>query len=149
MLQKVESLPVKGWKFKDDGEGLGGARGYWNPDFPEDGMVAIRVDKSWDHQGYPGLKEGWYRLRYRCPELSEGKRAFLQFGAVDESAWLYIDGLPVAWYDPANPGITWEKPVLFDVTGSLIGGQEHTLVVRVKNATMAGGLWKPITLLVY
>ena len=139
---------MDGWKFQEDAAGVGVSEGYWRPGLPEEGLADLRVDQFWDDQGYPGLKQGWYRLRYTCPALPDRKRVFLRFGAVDEAAWLYVDGSLVAWYESAYPALTWDKPVLLEVTGSLTGGQEHTFVVRVRNATKAGGLWRPITLLV-
>ena len=67
---------------------------------------------------------------------------------MDESAWLYVDGSLAAWYNPVDPGDTWDKPVLLEVTGSLAAGWEHVLAVRVTNSGGAGGLWRPISLLV-
>jgi Tol biopolymer transport system component len=147
VLREVAVLPVEGWTFTADAEGVGSERGYWKPDFSVEGMPAVRVDRYWDDQGQPKLKEGWYRLRYRVPEAPGGKRLFLRFGAIDESAWLYVDGTLTAWYNPLNPDQTWDKPVLLEVSGSLHPGAEHLLVVRVTNAAGAGGLWKPLALL--
>ena len=147
-LRQVDSLPVTGWKFLADPEGAGTERGYWQQDYPDEEMQDIRVDKFWDNQGHPKLQQGWYRLRYQCPDLPEGKRVFLRFGAVDEAAWLYVDGVLSAWYKPTRPGETWDKPVLLEVTGNLVPGRDHLLTVRVTNASGAGGLWQPAALLV-
>ena len=147
-LGSVADLPLEGWLFKDDPENAGAAQGFYKPDYPTDGLPTIEIGKFWDAQGYPGLEQGWYRLLYTCPELPAGKRVFLHFGAMDESAWVYIDGELVAWYDTAYPILTWEKPFLLDVTGSLESGAEHLLVVHVGNTIGAGGIYKPVSLMV-
>ena len=94
------------------------------------------------------MKEGWYRRAYTCPGLPVGKRVFLRFEAVDESAWLYIDGKLIAWYDTQYPGLTWDRPFLLDVTGNLTSEGEHELVIRVGNEIGAGGIYKPMSLMV-
>lgn len=146
-LRTVADLPVEGWLFKADPEEIGEDQGYCKTDYPTQGLPSLRVDKFWDDQGYADLHAGWYRLRFPCPELPEGKRVYLHFGAVDESAWLYIDGRLVAWHD-TDPLKTWDQPFLLEVTGNLKSGQEHVLVVRACNIARAGGIWKPLSLMV-
>jgi len=80
--------------------------------------------------------------------VTEGKRVFLQFEAVDESAWLYVDGKLVAWYDTAYPDMTWDKPFLLEVTGSLKSRAEHLLAIRVGNTVGFGGIDRPVSLMV-
>ena len=139
---------MEGWSFKADPQKIGVENGYFKPNHLAEDFTKIRIDGFWDNQGHKGLTEGWYRLRYICPELPEGKRVFLNFGAVDESAWLCVDGKLTAWYDTADPGKTWDKPFLMEVTGSLKSQTEHLLVIRVRNTTGAGGIWKPLSLMV-
>ena len=147
-LRVVQNLPEDGWLFKDDPEGAGVYRGYYRPTHPSRDFADIRIGTFWDGQGYEDLEEGWYRLRYKCPELPEGKRTFLHFDAVDESAWLYVDGELIAWYDTAYPDMTWEKPFLLEVTGDLKSRREHLLMIRVCNTIGAGGIHKPVSLMV-
>jgi hypothetical protein len=54
----------------------------------------------------------------------------------------------VAWFDTVHPTITWTQPFLLDVTGNLPSGQEPLLVMRVQNASGAGGIHKPVSLMV-
>jgi len=44
--------------------------------------------------------------------------------------------------------ISWSKPFLLDVTGSLQSDGDHLLAIRVHNYSGAGGLYKPVTLMV-
>jgi hypothetical protein len=122
--------------------------GYFRPDFDDRSWPSIRVGEPWDAQGYADLDgSGWYRRPYPCPPLPEGRRVFLLFDAVDESAWLYVDGQLAAWHDE-NPAAVWDQPFALEVTGHLTGGQEHLLALRVHDTTRSGGIWKPIHLLV-
>ena len=147
-LREVAKLPLDGWLFKDDPKKVGVEKGYYKPGYPAGDLAKVKIGEFWDHQGYEGLEEGWYRLRYKCPELPKGKQVFLHFVAVDESAWLYVDGKPVAWYDTVHPSITWVKPFLLNVTGNLKSRGEHLLAIRVRNTRGAGGIYKPVSLMV-
>ena len=80
--------------------------------------------------------------------MPAGKRVYLKFGSVDETAWLYIDGKLVAWYDSAYPSHTWDKPFLLEVSGSLRSHGEHLLAIRVGNLEAVGGIYRPVSLLV-
>ncbi|HCN07833.1 MAG TPA: hypothetical protein DIT01_07850 [Lentisphaeria bacterium] len=146
-LEVVARLPLEGWRFKADPKGIGTAKGFYKPDFPSDDLTSIRISEFWDTQGYKNLGEGWYRLQYKCPALPDGKRVFVLFEAVDEGAFLYIDGKLVAWYDTAFPHTTWSKPFLLDVTGSLQSGSDHLLAIRVHNYSGDGGLYKPVSIM--
>ena len=147
-LVKIERLPVDGWKFKDDPTGIGVEQGYFASDYPSGDLPEIKIGQLWDGQGYPKLEQGWYRRQYSCPEIPEGKRVFLHFEAVDESVWLYIDGKLVAWYDTAFPDVTFSKPFLLDVTGSLKNHGTHLLAIRVHNYSGDGGIYRPVSLMV-
>ena len=147
-LRSVGDLPLDGWLFKKDPDRIGTDQGYYKPDYPTGDLARIKIGEHWDGQGYGDLVEGWYRLRYTCPELPKGKRVFLHFGAVDESAWLYVDGKLAAWYDTAFPQKTWNTPFLLEVTGSLKSQGEHMLAIRVRNIYGAGGIYKPVSLMV-
>ena len=72
------------------------------------------------------------------------KRIYLHFGAVDEELTLWIDGTLVGEHDRGPDG--WDKPFAMDVTGKLTGGRHH-LALRVYNSAMAGGVWKPVSVL--
>ena len=38
---------------------------------------------------------GWYRATFTLPDDRAGKPVELQFGGVDEQAWVYVNGQPV------------------------------------------------------
>ena len=147
-LRVAAKLPVAGWRFKDDPKGIGVEQGYFKPDALSGDLPEITVTDVWDNQGYKGLGEGWYRIQYTCPDLPEGKRVFLHFESVDESAWLYVDGKLVAWYDTAYPVETWNRSFLLDVTGNLKSRGTHLLAIRVHSVSGDGGIYRPVSLMV-
>jgi hypothetical protein len=141
-------LPVDGWAFKGDNENVGTDQGYFKPEFDDKDFDKVRVDSFWDRQGHTNLTYGWYRLKFTAPTLSVGKKVYLRFPGIDESAWVYLNGELVAWYDSANPGRTWNAPVLFDVTNSIRSGQEYLLAVKIYNTGAVGGIWRPVSVMV-
>lgn len=147
-LKQVATLPLDGWLFKADPKRVGVEQGYFKPSYPTKDFARIRVGAFWDDQGYKGLGAGWYRLAYQCPDLPAGKRVYLHFESVDETACLYIDGKRVAWYDTAHPNLTWKSPFLLDVTGSLNSGGTHLLAIRVGNESGLGGIYRPVSVMV-
>ena len=147
-VNTVAQLPVEGWRFMPDPKNEGEAKGYFKTDFDDSTWPMIRVDTWWEKQGHPRLDgSGWYRLTYNVPDIPPGKKVYLRFGAVDETAWLYIDGKLVAWHDK-DPNTIWDKPFALEITGHVDPGKPHQLAIRVHDASRAGGIWKPISLLV-
>ena len=125
----------------------GKSKGYHKKDFDDSGWKAIRIGEFWDKQGYSGLiGSGWYRRAYTFPDFPPGKRVYLHFGAVDETGFLYVDGELVAWHDK-DPSF-WDKPFALEITGRVQGGTTQQLAIRVHNVARAGGIWKPVSLVV-
>ena len=75
----------------------------------------------------------WYRRRLTLPDAfyapEKGDRILLHFGAVDQTATVYCNGIEVAHH---VGGFT---PFSADVTAALDGGRDMTLVVRVRDVT--------------
>jgi Glycosyl hydrolases family 2, sugar binding domain/Glycosyl hydrolases family 2/Glycosyl hydrolases family 2, TIM barrel domain len=73
----------------------------------------------------------WYRRSFSKPELSDGQRALLHFGAVDWKCTVWVNGEEVGehtgGYDPFS----------FDITGALEEG-ENEIVVAVSDPTDTG-----------
>ncbi len=79
----------------------------------------------------PGQKL-WYRRTFRAPDLDDGERLLLHFGAVDWHATVAVNGQVV--------GEHWGgyTPFSFDITDALINADEQTLLVRVEDPTNQG-----------
>ena len=141
--EKVLDLPKEGWRFKMDDQDLGAGEKWYLPATPMDDWVEIETEAFWGAKGGEGA--GWYRRDIEIPVVKEGNRVYLHFGAVDELLVLWIDGKYAGDYNRAFEG--WDQPFAIDVTGVLTAGKHH-LALRVHNALAAGGVWKPVTVLV-
>ena len=66
---------------------------------------------------------------------------------MDENYTLWINGQYIA--DNLAVGTSmWYQPVRVEITGKFSEGHSNHIVVRVKNTKGAGGIWKPVTLLI-
>jgi Glycosyl hydrolases family 2, sugar binding domain/Glycosyl hydrolases family 2 len=158
---KLES----GWQFLADREGtlkvsdLNRAQGWRD----------VRVGLSWNAQfadlrDYMGV--AWYRTNVNVPDLSNGRRALLRFGACDYFSEVFVNGRSIGTHEG---GYT---PFTFDITDALHAGANE-LAVRVIDPPMderegrarfptmlyneiphgkqnwyvqTGGLWQPVWL---
>ena len=68
------------------------------------------------------------------------------FGAVDESAWVYVNGKPAGEHTFAKSN-DWTAPFLIRID-SLISWEKpvQDITVRVEDKGGAGGIWKPVWL---
>ncbi len=141
---KVKSipLPLEGWSFRADPMGNGHEKDFFKADFDDSKWKKLKIG-AWEQQGYPGYDGiAWYRLRFRMPEKIDSEAVELAFGAVDESAWVWLNGIYVGQHDIGPNG--WNRPFALDVTREIRWNAENLLVVRVEDTTAAGGIWKPV-----
>ena len=73
----------------------------------------------------------------------------LLFAAVDEQAWVYVNGKLVREHSEKSEGKSvndlWEEPFTADVPPECLNyGQANVLAVRVSNSTANGGIWRPV-----
>jgi hypothetical protein len=118
----------RGWQFLADKEGalrageVGKASGWRD----------MRVSLSWNAQ-FADLRDymgaAWYRTSFESPELKNGRRALLHFGAVDYFSEVFVNGERVGEHEG---GYT---PFDFDVTEKLKPGA-NKLLVRVVDPPM-------------
>ena len=144
-MTEVFDFPKGGWKFKHDKSDSGEKQGWHSASYNDSKWQAISIGKFWDeevgyHDGY-----GWYRTKFTAPATSPGKQVFLAVGAVDEAAWVWLNGQPVGSFDEGASG--WDKAFALDVTSAIKPGQDNVLAIRVQNRAMAGGVWKSIKLM--
>ena len=120
---------------------------------------SLRTDSAWEQQNsnkslspefrallknYDGV--AWYAIPLKVPAEWKGKEVALVFGAVDESAWVYLNGKFCGsrifkerddWKMPftirIDQAIDWSSP-----------GQK--LYVRVEDKAGLGGIWRPVML---
>lgn len=136
------AIPEDKWLFKTDPKTAGHRTGWYAPNLDETDWKAIRMG-AWEGQGfenYDGI--GWYRIRFKMPEKMKHEAVELHFNAVDEGAWVWLNGTYIGQHDEGPDG--WTIPFWLDVTQEIKWGQENILVVRVEDSSAAGGIWKPV-----
>jgi len=154
----VWPLPAE-WKFAPDPKDVGvsaadrGDPPWFAEGFVDSGWATVRSDKGtgWESQGFPeytGL--GWYRQRVTVPANLGRKHLYLHFGAVDEDAWVYVNGKLVLEHSCSSTGLTpeqiWLTPFAFEAGPALRLGQGNTIAVRVLNRVGMGGIYLPVEL---
>lgn len=136
-------LPLEGWSFRPDPFADGHRKGWFKVDFDDIRWKKLKIG-AWEEQGYSGYDGiAWYRIRFVMPEKIVSNAVELAFQAVDESAWVWLNGKYIGQHDIGPVG--WDKPFWLDVTKEIVWGQENTLVVRVEDTAFAGGIWKPVS----
>lgn len=91
-------------------------------------------DSSCDDKGEGGLYRGFmfYRKHITIPESDAGKKLFLEFEAVRNSVYLYVNGAIVGYYEA---GIAATG---FDITDYVKPGQDNLIAVATDNAADRG-----------
>ncbi len=144
-LWKTLAETPKEWLFRKDLGKIGESEKWFLPAYtkasPE--WESLSTHAAWE-EGYIGY--GWYALDIVIPKTGS-KRVWLQFGGVDENYTLWINGKYIA--DNMNAGTgQWNTPIQVDITDKFNQGESNHVVVRVHNTAYAGGIHKPVTLLV-
>ena len=137
-------LPDKNWKFATDPDGNGHKKNFFALDL-DDGKWATLGVGNWEDQGfrnYDGF--AWYRIAFDAPPKPDCNAVELNFGGVDEEAWVWLNGVYVGQHAVGQSG--WNEPFQLDVTEELKWGGRNVLVVRVYDSKMGGGIWKPVKL---
>jgi hypothetical protein len=146
---KVWPLPNE-WRFAPDPKDTGVAERWFASDFDDSRWAKVRSDKGygWEKQGFADyLAYGWYRQEVAVPANVAGRHLYLHFGAVDEDAYIYING-KLAFEHSCNstglpPEVIWQTPFSFDAAPFVQPGKTNVIAVRVYNRLGDGGVWKP------
>ena len=117
----------------------------------------LRIDAPWEKQRY--LKDekfkkmlesydgiGYYSQTLPIPAEWKGKEIYLIFGAVDESAWVYVNGKFAGKHIFASAN-DWQTPFAIPITDNIDWKKDRqTVVVRVEDKAGQGGIWRPVML---
>ncbi|MDO8589106.1 MAG: hypothetical protein Q7T82_18920 [Armatimonadota bacterium] len=144
-MTEIYDLPKDDWKFAFDKRNAGAGGGWYREDFDDAGWLTVAIGKFWEEQVGIGQYDGraWYRRIFTAPAVEPGKRVFLAFGAVDDSAIVWLNGQFVEEKD-----IGWDQPFAVEVTRILRPGEDNTLAMQVIDGTGFGGIWKSVKLMV-
>jgi len=144
-LKPIFDLPSSGWKFHTDPARRGEQKGWQKPGFDDSTWRDISIGRFWEQEGelYDGT--GWYRLKLSVPKLDTNGPVYIAFGAADEIATVWVNGVKVGVHDQWEYG--WNTPFAFDVTSALKPGEPNTIAVRVFDFQGGGGIWKSVKLM--
>ena len=145
-LKSIE-LPQENWKFITDPNANGHHQKYFDPAFDDSSWKFIKMG-HWETQGWPDYDGiAWYRMPFKMLDKMDSNAVEFLFEAVDESAWVWLNGIYLGKHDIGAAG--WNTPFRLDATAEIKWGEENILVVRVLDTTMAGGIWKPINMEIF
>ena len=120
----------------------------------------IYVDSHWENQrrgnvpkalksklkNYDGI--GWYAQSFKIPAAWKGKKIYLHFGAVDESAKLWLNGKLCGSRMFKNEN-DWKTPFALEITDQINWTKStQTAIVMVTDKNGGGSIWRPVTLVV-
>ncbi len=138
-------------RFKLDPEDVGLKEEWFAEGLAEADWDEVKTGQWWEQQGYDYDGCAWYRLSFTPPAEAQGEELVLSFGGVDEEAWVYLNGELIGEHSEASTGKTvgeiWDEPFDVPLPDTLRFNQPNLLAVRVYDATLMGGIFKPINLL--
>lgn len=155
------SLPLK-WFFNPDPDNVG-VKEKWET-FSAGRIQAqwepILTNAGWERQKnssmHPKLQKflenydgyGYYGLELKIPAEWKGREIEIYFGAVDESAWIYLNGKKTGERIFRKGSEDWKIPFRIPITSAIDWDKPaQTLVVRVHDAGGQGGIWQPCYLI--
>ncbi|MBT4820890.1 MAG: DUF4838 domain-containing protein, partial [Lentisphaerae bacterium] len=97
----------------------------------------------------PFLGYGWYATTFTVPKEHRGRPIELFFEAVDEQAWVFVNGKPIGEHSIASTGRTigqlWEEPFVVKAPVRLLAADgRNRLAVRLHNSKSGAGIWRPV-----
>jgi len=128
------------WQFRLDPKDEGVAERWFAADvaFPD----KIQVPGNWQSQGFGPSNshlrhdyqgKAWYRRTMKVPAAWAGKRIWLCFGGVTNTADVYVNGVKVGATESST--VPWE----FDITDAVKLGGENIIACRVDSTGLASG----------
>ncbi|MBT3381583.1 MAG: DUF4838 domain-containing protein [Lentisphaerae bacterium] len=143
------------WAFRWDPENEGVAKRWFAPDTtagnewtPVDVPAFLARTPAGNAIGF-----GWYRTTFSLPPEQAGKPVELEFGGVDEQAWVYVNGEQVGEHtlesefmvgEDVTVADLWNRPFQVTVGGPLLKTGENALTVRIHNSAMNAGIHQPV-----
>ena len=139
-FQRSEWINLNGaWSYTFDFGHSGKDRGYQNnTGFSGQITVPFCPESKLSGVGYTDfIEEMWYQRKLEIPAAWSGKKIFLNFGAIDYEAAIYIDGKLVTRHFGGSSSFA------VDLTRFVEAGKTHNLVIdvtdKLREGTQTGG----------
>ena len=143
-IQKIQ-LPKEDWAIKTDPDSSGHTKNWFAADFKDDDWKRIPIEDHWEKAGITHDGYAWYRKSFAAPaKPAKFNAAELHFEAVDECAWVWLNGTYIGQHNLGPGG--WTIPFSLDITKEIAWGKDNQLTVRVLDSKGGGGIWKPVFL---
>jgi len=143
-IQKIQ-LPKEDWAIMTDTDNSGHTKNWFAADFKDSDWKRIPIEDHWEKAGIQYDGYAWYRKTFAAPEKPAKYNAVeLHFEAVDECAWVWLNGIYIGQHNLGPSG--WTIPFSLDVTKEIAWGKDNQLTVRVLDSKGGGGIWKPVYL---
>jgi hypothetical protein len=139
---KSISLVNLPWFFTTDPMQQGHQKGWFKKNFNVSKWQKIKIG-TWENQGfadYDGI--AWYQIKFTMPPKIDCNAVEIAFDGVDESAWVWLNGIYLGAHDKGPEG--WKEPFAVDCRKEILWGRENVLTIRVYDAAYAGGIYKPV-----
>ena len=135
------------WRFMPDPENKGTKERWFATDHSDLAWGSVKTG-SWTTQEFAGGQPAWYRQTFTVTdEMLARESLWLLFGAVDETAEVYLNGKLVFEHTVEATGLPvttlWNKAFVFDARPFVQAGV-NTLAVRVTDIAGAAGIWLPV-----
>lgn len=143
-IQKIQ-LPKEDWAIMTDPDNSGHTKNWFAVDFKDTDWKRIPIEDHWEKAGVQHDGYAWYRKSFAAPEKpAKFNAAEMHFEAVDECAWVWLNGVYIGQHNLGPGG--WTIAFSLDVTKEIIWGKDNQLTVRVLDSRGGGGIWKPVHL---
>lgn len=138
---------TKGWLFKTDPDEVGEKQRWFHPGHDRKDWIKANAGINWQvfATGYYGT--AWYGKSIEPLKLPEGKKLYMLFEGVDEDCWVFLDGKKIFERVAQPMGQFWDKPFTLDLTGVLMAGKSHELVVKVRKMAYQTGIYGEVRLM--
>ena len=117
----------------------------------------VVTDAGWEQPGrfaHPAMQKfiknydgiGWYSLGINIPANWKGKKIYLLFAGVDESAWVYLNGkfCGERLYKDADD---WKRAFEIRIDQNIDWSKKtQSVIVKVRDVGGQGGIWRPVVL---
>ena len=145
--RRVCAVLPQEWRFYIDQSEQGEQKGIHTEEFDDSRLRTLSINDVWENQGFDYNGVAWYRTRFTPPKREPDKRHYLWFGAIDGSAWLYVNGTKVGERDSSKVSNAWYMPYAVDVTDHLRPGADNLIVIKVHDKAGLGGIYRGALLL--